>query len=100
MCASDTINPTTRQWYKPNGDPVGTTPPDYGTYQSNTSQGVVMYRRGNLDQDIVGMYYCNISDLAGKTHILYVGLYTKSTDSTTVSGRANGNTLNICTSGS
>ena len=89
LCASDTTNPTTRQWYKPNGDPVGTTPPDHGTYQSDTDGGVLLYSRGNLNNDIAGVYYCIISDSSGDEHTFYVGLYTSRTDNTT-SGRANG----------
>ena len=84
LCASDT---TTRQWYKPNGDPVGTTPPDHGTYQNDTDGGVLLYRRGDVDKDIAGVYYCIISDSSGTNHTLYVGLYTGR--STIASGRAN-----------
>ena len=90
LCASDTTNPTTRQWYKPNGDPVGTTPPEHGAYQSDTDGGVLLYRRGNLDNDIAGVYYCIISDSSGNEHTFYVGLYTGRTGNTTASGRANG----------
>ena len=89
LCASDTTNPTTRQWFKPNGSAVGTTPPAHGTYQSDTDGGVLLYRRGNLDKDIVGVYYCIISDSSGTNHTLYAGLYTDRTG-TTASGRANG----------
>ena len=93
LCASDTTNPTTRQWYKPNGDPVGTTPPArHGTYQSDTDGGVLLYRRGNLEKDIAGVYYCIISDSSGNTHTLYAGLYTAEDNTTTASGRANGKT--------
>ena len=96
LCASDTTNSTTRQWYKPNGDPVGTTPPVHGTYQNDTDGGVLLYRNGNLNNDIAGVYYCIISDSSGTNHTLYVGLYTGRTDNTT-SGRANGEFRNfIC----
>ena len=92
LCASDTTNPTTRQWYKPNGDPLGATPPGHGTYQSDTDGGVLLYRVGDLDKDIAGVYYCIISDSSGNEHTFYVGLYTGRTG-TTASGRANGKTL-------
>ena len=90
LCASDTTNPTTRQWYNPNGSAVGTTPPTIGTYQSDTDGGVLLYRRGNLERDITGMYYCIISNSSGNSHTLYAGLYTTEGDTATVSGRANG----------
>ena len=88
LCASNTTNPTTRQWYKPNGDPVGTTPPDHGTYQNDTDGGVLLYRMRDLDRDIAGVYYCIISDSSGTNHTLYAGLYT-GRNGTTISGRAN-----------
>ena len=93
LCASDTIDPITRQWYKPNGAPVGTTPPDHGTYQSDTDGGVLLYRRGNLDRDISGMYYCIISDSSEATHTFYAGVYTAEDDTATASGRANGESM-------
>ena len=93
MCASDTINPTTRQWYKPNGSAVGTTPPEHGTYQSDTDGGVLLYRRGNLEKDITGVYYCIISDSSGTNHTFYAGLYTAEDDTATASGRANGESV-------
>ena len=93
MCASDTTNPTTRQWYKPNGDPVGTTPPNDGTYQSDTDGGVLLYRVGSLHRDIVGVYYCIISDSSGNNHTLYAGVYTADDDTATASGRANGESM-------
>ena len=91
LCASNTTNPTTRQWYKPNGDPVGTTPPArHGTYQNHTDGGVLLYSRGSLDRDIAGVYYCIISDSSGTNHTLYVGLYTSRNNTDIASGRANG----------
>ena len=95
LCASDTTNPTTRQWYKPNGDPVGTTPPYHGTYHSDTDEGVLLYRVRDVDKDIAGVYYCIISDSSGNTHTLYAGLYTGKTGNT-ASGRANGMNLLVC----
>ena len=97
LCASNTTNPTTRQWYRPNEVPVGTTSPTHGTYQSDTAGGVILHRVGDLDKDIVGVYYCNISDSSENTHTLYVGLYTGETaGSSTTSGRANGMDLILC----
>ena len=93
LCASDTTNPTTRQWYKPNGDPVGTTPPAHGTYQNDTDGGVLLYRVGNLVRDIAGVYYCIISDSSGTNHTLYAGVYTTNDDTAIVSGRANGESM-------
>ena len=88
LCASDTTNPTTRQWFKPNGSAVGTTPPAHGTYQNDTDGGVLLYRVGDVDKDIAGVYYCIISDSSGNEHTLYVGLYTGKTSG--ASGKANG----------
>ena len=76
FCASNTIDPTTRQWYHPNGDPLGTIPPDTGAYQKDTDGGVLLYKRGNLAKQ-TGVYCCNISDSSGNTHIFCVGLYTQ-----------------------
>ena len=92
LCASDTTNPTTRHWYKPNGAPLpkelmyG----DHGTYEQYTDGGVLLYRRGNLEKSITGVYYCKISDKSGNIHILYAGLYTANDNTSTTSGRANG----------
>ena len=34
LCASDTTNPSTRQWYDRDGDALGTTDPSNGVYQA------------------------------------------------------------------
>ena len=92
LCASDTTNPTTRHWYKPNGVPLpgmyGDI--DHGTYEQYTDGGVLLYRRGNLEKSIAGVYYCIISNSSGTNHTLYAGLYTANDNTYTRSGRANG----------
>ena len=94
LCASDTTNPTTRQWYDRDGTALGDTVPlsGDGTYQVITSGGVLLYRVGIQDRAGAGLHYCRISDSSGNIHTLYAGIYT---DSTAVeqSGRANGEKL-------
>ena len=90
LCASDTTNPTTRQWYDRDGDALGTTKPTNGVYQAIniTSGGLLLYTAGTID---TGLHYCMISDSSGNTQTLYVGLYTNSPFER--SGRANGEKL-------
>ena len=87
LCASDTTNPATRQWYDRDGDTLGTTEPSNGAYQAidSASGGVLLYTAGNID---TGLHYCRISDSSGNIQTLYAGLYT------TQSGGANGE--NMC----
>ena len=86
LCASDTTNPTTRQWYDRDGDALGTTNPTNGVYQAidSASGGVLLYTAATVD---TGLYYCRISDSSGNNQTLYAGLYT------TLSGGANGEKL-------
>ena len=92
LCASDTTNPATRQWYDRDGDALGTTDPSNGAYQANdsTSGGVLLYVAGNIG---VGLHYCRISDSSGNNQTLYAGLYTGKNYEQ--SGRANGE-YNVC----
>ena len=87
LCASDTANPTTRQWYDRDGDALGTTDPTNGAYQAidSASGGVLLYISGIIG---TGLHYCRISDSSGNTQTLYAGLYTSG------SGKANGE--NMC----
>ena len=87
LCASDTTNPTTRQWYDRDGYALGTTKPTNGVYQAidSASGGVLLYTAGGIG---IGLHYCRISDSSGSIQTLYVGLYTAG------SGRANGE--NMC----
>ena len=87
LCASDTTNPTTRQWYDRDGDALGTTDPTHGVYQAidSASGGVLLYTAGTIG---VGLHYCRISDSSGNIQTLYAGLYTRATSEQ--SGRANG----------
>ena len=100
LCASDTTNPTTRQWYDRNGDALGDTVlandgSDHGAYQANTSGGVLLYRVGSQDTAGAGLHYCRISDSSGNNQTLYAGIYTGTTFEQ--SGRANGeNSLMAC----
>ena len=91
LCASDTTNPTTRQWYDRDGDALGTTDPSNGAYQAidSASGGVLLYTAGNID---TGLHYCGISDSSGNIQTLYAGLYTNANFEQ--SGRANGE--NMC----
>ena len=91
LCASDTTNPTTRQWYDRDGDALGTIEPSDGAYQAidSASGGVLLYTAGDID---TGLHYCRISDSSGNIQTLYVGLYTGSGSGQ--SGRANGE--NMC----
>ena len=91
LCASDTTNPATRQWYDRDGDALGTTQPSNGAYQAidSVSGGVLLYIAGNID---TGLHYCRISDSSGNIQTLYAGLYTSSGSGQ--SGRANGE--NMC----
>ena len=93
LCASDTTNPTTRQWYVRAGDPLGDTVlandgSVHGAYQVTTSEGVLLYRVGSQDVTGAGLHYCRISDSSGNIQTLYAGLYTGSNFEQ--SGRANG----------
>ena len=87
LCASDTTNPATRQWYDRDGDALGTTAPYDGAYQANDSAsgGLLLYVLGYID---TGLHYCRISDSSGNIQTLYAGLYTGG------SGGANGE--NMC----
>ena len=87
LCASDTTNPATRQWYDRDGDALGTVVPSNGAYQAidSASGGVLLYTAGTID---TGLHYCRISDSSGNMQTLYVGLYTSA------SGKANGE--NMC----
>ena len=88
LCASDTTNPATRQWYDTYyGDALGTTPPSNGAYQAidSASGGVLLYVAGSID---TGLHYCRIYDSSGNVQTLYAGLYTNSASEQ--SGRANG----------
>ena len=75
LCASDTTNPSTRQWYDRDGDALGTTNPTHGVYQAidSASGGVLLYTAGTVE---IGLRYCRISDSSGNTQTLYAGLYT------------------------
>ena len=88
LCASDTTNPTTRQWYDRDGDALGTTEPSHGAYQAidSASGGVLLYTAGIID---TGLHYCRISDSSGNIQTLYAGLYSGS-----ISEQANGE--NMC----
>ena len=94
LCASDTTNPTTRQWYDRDGNALLTTEPSNGAYQAidSASGGVLLYRVGNQDTAGAGLHYCRISDSSGDIHTLYAGLY--SGTGFEQSGRANGE--NMC----
>ena len=87
LCASNTTNPTTRQWYDRDGDALGTTDPTNGVYQAidSASGGVLLYVAGTIG---VGLHYCRISDSSGNIQTLYAGLYTSAKSEQ--SGRANG----------
>ena len=91
LCASDTTNPTTRQWYDRDGDALGTTAPSNGVYQAidSASGGLLLYPAGGID---TGLHYCRISDSSGNIQTLYAGLYMPSAFEQ--SGRANGE--NMC----
>ena len=91
LCASDTTNPATRQWYDRDGDALGTTDPSNGAYQAidSASGGVLLHVVGNID---TGLHYCRISDSSGNIHTLYAGLYTGSTTNEQ-SGRAIGENM-------
>ena len=90
LCASDTTNPATRQWYDRDGVALGTTAPSNGAYQSidSASGGVLLYVVGNQDTAGAGLHYCRISNSSGNVQTLYAGLYTGTTFEQ--SGRANG----------
>ena len=72
LCASDTTNPATRQWYDRDGDTLGTTEPSNGAYQAidSASGGVLLYIAGTID---TGLHYCRISDSSGNIQTLYAG---------------------------
>ena len=81
LCASDTTNSTTRQWYDKYGVALGTAKPSLGVYQANDSDsgGVLLYSVGDIDRvNGAGLHYCRISDSSGNIQTLYVGLYTLS----------------------
>ena len=86
LCASDTTNPTIRQWYDRNG-----TGPSNGAYQTidSASGGVLLYNFGNIGTAGAGLHYCRISDSSGNIQTQYIGLYSTST-TFEQSGRANG----------
>ena len=101
LCASDTTNPATRQWYDRDGDALGDAVLSdddddtvHGTYQAidSASGGVLLYRVGNQEAAGAGLHYCRISDSSGNIQTLNAGLYTIYIFYIQ-SGRANGKVL-------
>ena len=92
FCTNLLDDSSTRQWFAPNWDPLLTSN-TRGPYQSVVSGGAILYVKGGLNNTEQGVYTCIITDSTGNVQSLHVGLYNDSTDTNSVSGKANGKIL-------